>query len=336
MTNHSIIRQTCFAWVCALSIQAGFAQSPGTPVDVQGANVTNEEKERITRTILALRDEGKIIGHDEIKRQLENPEPELVSMPDPRTMALSTEEIAVHARKANLRVGYAYLCPRCEDWHVELAGGYAIAGDVVVTCEHVVNAQTKMREGYLVVMDHEGRVAGAAAILARSAAMDAAVVKVAGASFTPVPLNHNVAQGAAAHCFSNPLRQRDYFSSGIINRFYWNNKYNGGDRESVDALQHLRADFSTHWAPGSSGSPLLDQAGNVIAHVSTISSLDRGKDKPTLLTMRTGIPARSVERLVETMSNPAEIQRLAKSDAPRADKAAAAKEDDTPEGEDGD
>jgi len=336
MKNLLFSLSACFAWICALSIQTAFAQSPDTPVEVQGANVTEDEKEQITRVVMQLRDDGKIIGHEEIKRQLQNPKPELVTLPSPRTMKLATEELAVQARMTNLRVGYAYLCPRCDDWHVTFAGGYAIAEDVIVTCEHVVNTQTKMREGYLMAMDHAGGVAAATAILAGSAAMDAAVVKVTGAKFTPTPLNHNIAQGAAAYCYSNPLRQRGYFSTGIINRFYWNNKYNGEDQCSLDALRHLRADFSTQWAPGSSGSPLLDQAGNVIAHVSTIASLGRGKDKPALLTMRTGIPAQSVARLVEAMSDPAEISRLAILDAPKEQKAAATKEDDDPDKEDGD
>ena len=37
---------------------------------------------------------------------------------------------------------------------------------------------------------------------------------------------------------------------------------------------HLRVNVSTDWAPGSSGSAVLDQCGNVIGHVSTISHCD--------------------------------------------------------------
>lgn len=333
---HSHIRRAGTAWICALCIHTGFAQSPGTPIDIQGAAVTGEERQRLVDEVLRLRDEGKIVSHEEIMRQLDEPEPEPVSLPAPSTKVLPTAGIAARARAANLRVGYVYLCQRCDEWHLNLAGGYAITEDVIVTCEHLVNTSRSMREGYLVAMDQDGRVAAAVAILARSAAMDTAVVKMAGAKFTPVPLNRNVTQGDPAYCFSHPLRQRGYFSAGIINRFYWNSKYNGEDRESIDALRHLRADFSNDWAPGSSGSPLLDRAGNVVAHVSTISTLSRGRNSPVLLTVRTGIPAQSVERLVEVMRDPDEIKRLALLDASPEEAAATGgdgepKDDEEPE-----
>ena len=315
MKNHTHARLALIAWLCSLPIPAAVAQSPGTPVEVQSANATKEEQQVIVDAVLRLRDEGKIIDRDEIGRQLENPKPETIELTTRQTKALSSEELAVLARATSLRVGYVYLCPRCDDWHVNLAGGYAVTDDIIVTCDHVVETQTRMREGYLVAMDHDGRVAAASAILARSKAMDAAVVKVTGAKFTPMALNHDVAQGAPAFCFSHPLRQRGYFSTGIVNRFYWNGKYKGEDRGTLDALRHLRVDFSNEWAPGSSGAPLLDQAGNVIGHVSTIASLGRGKTSPPLLTMRTGIPAQSVERLIAAMEDPDEIKRLAMLDA---------------------
>lgn len=302
---------TCAAWICALSLHAAFAQSPGTSVDIQTSAATPQEKQQIVKEVLRLRDDGKIISKDEIMRQLEDPKPEPVRLLEPRTEDLTTAEIVSRARAANLRVGYVYLCPRCDDWHVNLAGGYAISEDVIVTCGHVVNTRTKMREGYLVALDEQGRVAGAEAILAWNADMDVAIVKVSGAKFTPVALNRNVTQGDPAYCFSHPLNQRGYFSTGNISRFYWNNSYAGEDKESMDALLHLRADFSNQWAPGSSGSPLLDRAGNVIAHVSTISGLGRGKNQPPLLTLGTGIPAQCVQRLVDAIQDPDEIKRLA-------------------------
>ena len=311
MERHNRTRMAALGWFILFSISTAIAQSTGTPVEIQSANVIEEEKKSITDAVFRLRDEGKIIERNEIGGQLENPKPETVKLAPRRTGELSNEQLAVLARETSLRVGYVYLCPRCDDWHVELAGGYAVAQDIVVTCDHVVDSRKKMREGYLAVVGHDGRVAAASAVLARSKAMDAAVLKVAGTKVTPVALNRDVPQGAPAFCFSHPLSQRGYFSTGIVNRFYWNGKYQGEDRGTLDALRHLRADFSTEWAPGSSGAPLLDRAGNVIAHVSTIANLGRAKNSPPLLTMRTGIPAQSVERLIAAMKDPGEIKRLA-------------------------
>ena len=290
------------------------AQSEDTPIFLQGPASKKEAEQRVSKEIVRLRDEHKLLSKAEIEKQLLAPQPGVVPLQKPREEKLSSDQVAAWARGANLRVGYCYLCPNCDDWHVNLAGGYAIAEDVIVTCHHVLDSKTKMRDGHLVAMDLEGNVAAAVAVLASSKAMDVAVVKVAGAKFTPVPLNRDVPQGASSYCFSYPLSQQGYFSAGIVNRFYWTEGYRGEARESLDAKRHLRVDFSNDWAPGSSGSPLFDQAGNVVGHVSTISGLSGGKGKPTLITLHVGIPAGSVEALVRAMDDPEEILRIANAE----------------------
>lgn len=308
----------CLRWMilgilaCCLDLPA---QTIDTPIFEQGPSGKDKESKRVVSETMRLRKELPLITHDEIEKQLLQPKPEKVTLPIPRTTAMSTEHVAAAARVSSLRVGYCYQCPRCDEWHVLLAGGYAIAEDVIVTCDHVVATKTKMRKGYLMAIDHEGKVAGVTSILARSPAMDTAILRVAGTRFTPVPLNDDVGQGSSSHCFSQPLGQRGYFSTGIVNRFFWNEKYRDENKESIDALRHLRVNFSNDWAPGSSGAPLLDQAGNVIGHVSTIAGIGGKKGGATYLTLHTGIPARSVRSLVQTMADPAQIARLAKLDS---------------------
>ena len=290
------------------------AQSDDTPIFRQSPAAKKEAEQRVAKEIVRLRDEHNLISKAEVDKQLIAPQPEVIHLQKPREEKLSTDQVAAWARSANLRVGYCHLCPSCDHWHVNLAGGYAIAEDVIVTCHHVLDSKTKMREGYLVAMDLEGNVAGAVAVLASSKTMDVAVVKVAGAKFTPVPLNRDIRQGTSSFCFSYPLRQEGYFSAGIVNRFYWTEGYRGEPRDSLDAMRHLRVDFSNDWAPGSSGSPLFDQSGNVVGHVSTISGLSSGKGKPTLITLHIGIPAGSVEALVRAMDTPSEILRIANAE----------------------
>ena len=296
-----------------ISLGAPFlhAQTDDTPIFEQRGSAIKANVDKIIEEALRVREQVADISKKEIDEQLIHPVPEPVDLPAPRTQAMPPEEIATHARQSNLRVGYGYLCTKCDKWHLKLAGGYAIAADTIVTCDHVMVKKTKMRDSFLVVADHEGNVALATAVLARSAAMDAAIVKVAGAEFTPVPLNRDVTQGTPAYCFSYPLSQEGYFSAGIVNRFFRNKKYRDEDPKSIDALLHLRANFSTDWAPGSSGSPLFDSAGNVIGHVSTIAALSSGKNKSAMLTLHTGIPALAVRTLAENLDNPDEIQRVA-------------------------
>ncbi len=305
------------------------AQHPETPIFDQRGSAIQDARKAIIEKAVRLRGQVPAIDKQEIDRQLLAPAAEPIELPAPRTETMTPEEIAIHARRSNLRVGYCYLCMDCDDWHLSFAGGYAIAENVIVTCDHVMVNETEMRDGFLVVADSEGNVAIAVAVLARSAAMDAAIIKVAGAEFPPVPLNPSPKQGAAAFCFSYPLRQEGFFSAGIVNRFFWNDKYRGEDPDSLDALIHLRGNFSTDWAPGSSGSPLFDSAGNVIGHVSTIAGLSGRRNLPSLLTLRTGIPARAVQTLAENLKHPDEILRVATlgSDPPEADTAPEAPEE---------
>ncbi len=305
------------------------AQSVETPIYEQSASAIKESQEEIIQKALLVREKISAISKEEIDKQLLEPVPEPIKLAPAFTKELSSEEIAAHARKSNLRVGYCYKCKHCDHWHINLAGGYAIAPNVIATCDHVLATKTKMKDGFLVAFDYEGNIACAVAILAHSATMDVAIIKVAGASFTPVPLNSDVKQGSSSYCFSYPLSQQGYFSTGIVNRFFWNKKYQGEDKNSIDALCHLRVNFSNDWAPGSSGSPLFDDAGNVIGHVSTISSLGNKADQPSMITLHEGIPARNLQKLAATLKDPCEISRLANFKAEETPKL-----EETPKAED--
>jgi hypothetical protein len=306
------------------------AQSADTPIFEQTNSATKEGQKEIIKKAQLVREKTSAISKAEIEKQMLDPLPEPIKLPPALDKEMSSEDIAGHARKSNLRVGYCHKCMQCDDWHINLAGGYAIAPNVIVTCDHVVASKSKMRDGFLVACDQDGNVACAVAILARSATMDVAIVKVAGADFTPVPLNSDVKQGSDSYCFSYPLKQQGYFSAGIINRFFWDNTYQGENKDSIDAICHLRMNYSNDWAPGSSGSPLFDSAGNVSGHVSTISSIGSGAGKPAMITLHEGIPARCVQRLVATLQKPGEIKRLAKIKVPETKVSA---KQETPKGD---
>lgn len=169
-----------------------------------------------------------------------------------------------------------------------------------------------MREGYLVVIDAKDQIYPVKAINARSVKMDAAIVEVEGEGLQALPLQTDIKQGSAVYCFSDPMGQVGYFSDGIINRFFWLRSPKNSTEEtfSMHQLRFLRFHCSTDWAPGSSGSAVLDACGNAIGHVSEISSLSKEKGASAFVTLHTGIPARSVKALAEAMANPEDIAQL--------------------------
>ena len=302
------------------------AQAPDVPIESTEPLMLDEA---LLEKAKALREGGKLLTREKVTALLQSPVPAALTLPEPNVKPLAGREIAERARQGYLRLGWYYLCPRCDHWHLDLAGAYAISRDGAATCHHVIASEREMREGYLIAVDHAGTVLAVTGILAKSQTMDAAILHLEGGELSPLPLNDQVAPGDAAFCFSDPLGQLGYLSRGIVNRFYKNARTTAA-AGSLDELKSLRVNVSTDWAPGSSGAAVLDECGNAIGHVSTISPLaeddgkpapapagaKRGKAKPdqaapsrfngaTLITLHEAVPARSVMALVRTMNEAA-------------------------------
>lgn len=318
------------AWFA--QVFSALAQAPGIPIEHQR---TVTEKKMLEQA-KALREAGRLVKAETITAQLQKPIPAPINLVKPRTKHLRGSEVAEHARKGYVRTGWYYLCKNCSNWHIRVAGGYAVAKNAIVTCHHCVVADNTIKEGYYIAVDPEDNVLPVTAVLAKSQTMDAAILMVEGGKFTPLPLSDKVAPGDPAYCYSDPLGVDGYFSSGIVNRFYWR-PGKSGTPGTVDELKSLRVNVSTDWAPGSSGSAVLDDCGNVIGHVSTISAMsetpprvpvvtpapekpktpstgtDEKKEPPktvvprdrfngaTLITLHEAVPARGVIALANTM-----------------------------------
>lgn len=241
-----------------------YGQAPGVPIEV-------EEEWTGDKAILAraavLRESNKLVPQEQMVKWLAKPVPEPVTLPPARTTELKRPDIYETARLSRVRVGWYYKCEDCKAWHTDLAGGYPVTADgVIATCLHVAEPLPEVKEGFMIVVDTKGNVFPVTSVIAANKAMDSCLLRAAG-TFVPLPLNDQVRPGDAAYCLSDPLGYNGYFSEGMVNRFY-----RMPDEEGTpDEL--LRLNVSTDWAPGSSGSPVLDQCGNVIGHVSTIAAL---------------------------------------------------------------
>ena len=284
------------------------AQAPDVPIYRQGRH-ENRLDDAVQEEAKQLFAGTNAIKLDTVREQLKRSECRLL-LPTPRLAPLQTPEIYRLARRSHLRVGWSYICDKCDQWQVNLAGGYVLAGNgAVATCYHVARPPPDIKAGCLVAADEQGRVWPVTAILAANRYSDVCILQVQADGLVPLPLNTNVSPGDAAYCYSDPLDHRGYFSAGIVNRFY---RFPGrrpfGAPESA-AYAPTRLNVSTDWAPGSSGSAVLDSCGNIIGHVSTITSyLDEEEADPeasrpvgpTMIVFHEAVAAADVLRLVHS------------------------------------
>ena len=299
-----------------------FAQAPGVPIERDEA-LTDDAPLVANATL--LKDSGKLLSNKQIAAALKSPKPAPLVLPTPSAQRLEPRALAERARKALVRIGWFYLEKRSKQWHVNLADGYAISADgAVATCHHcVAPEEQEMREGYLIASDVSGNIFPVTAVLAQDKEMDAAIVRLEGGPFTPLALNDQTAPGDAVYVFSDPMSVVGYFTSGILNRFFWIDGGKSMDAASIEGARNLRMHVSTEWAPGSSGAAVLDVCGNAVGHVSVIDPLvsddplpeekpekhgDKSKkksppptDHSTLIILHEAVSARSVRMLAESM-----------------------------------
>lgn len=273
------------------------AQAPGVPIE---SPVPLAQNRALLDKLAALRETGRALDMTAVKAALQKPAPAVITLPPCRTTPLRPAEVWQTAQRSRLWVGWHFLCHKCDHWHVNLAGGYPVSADgAVVTCYHVAEPGAEIKEGRLVAVDGAGEVYPVTAVLALSRTMDACLLRVDGLKADPLPLNDQVRPGDAAFLLSSPLNVSGYFTDGMVNRFYWKTPRPGNDGD----LKQLRMHVSTDWAPGSSGSPLLDTCGNAISHVASIAHLGDGKNSDgkgvAHLTLHEAIPARSVRWLIQ-------------------------------------
>ena len=277
-----------------------------SPTSVSGRASALVEKVR------DLAAQSKIPSAETFLDMLRNPRPSPVELLPASTSPMCAGDLARRAASAHLRVGWVYRCTKCSNWHTNLAGGYAIAPDAVVTAYHVLeNSPQNMQPGtgYPVIVRGEDDILPIASVLAADRGPDTVILRIPSKDLAALPLADKIAVGDAVYCLSDPFGQRGIFTAGIVNCL------DGHAEGSGDKTAGRRLIVSTDWAPGSSGSAVLDSFGNAAGHVDTIQTFAsqknparEGKNPPDLpaavLTLHFAVPASSVRALLESAAPP--------------------------------
>ncbi len=320
------VRITLLVLFSTLSAQA---QSPGVPVYPEGRGA--RPMAALARSAKALRESGDLLSMEKVVEQSKRPTCQL-TLPMASTQKLTSRELWQRARQSHIRVGWLYLCKECDKWHLNLSGGYAITHDTVATCAHVTEPLEEMREGYLVAADEDENLLAITEILASNRALDTSIVRVKASNLTPVSFGQDVQPGDTVVCFSDPMGRRGFYSQGMVNRFVKRPFLRKREVEPADTGSTLTSsagaaskksrtpdsptwmEVSTDWAPGSSGSAVLDVYGNAVAHVSEIEPIledpspnakrAEAKARGTLMIFHDAITSGSVLNLIKPSAAP--------------------------------
>jgi thiol-disulfide isomerase/thioredoxin/S1-C subfamily serine protease len=224
--------------------------------DIQGVT------QRFADDLGQLNEDHQTVSPAELARQA-NAEPSYpVSAVAEPARTLDAETIYVQARPGVVVVGGVYKCTKCQRWHVRCASGFVVRRDgLIVTNLHTIDAFKKLDA--VGVMTAAGRVYPVLAVLAASRLNDLALLKVDAEDLPPLPIAKDVSVGAVAYCLSHPV-----MPGGMTNCFYTFSRgmVVGKFTLETDKGQSLKVlAVSNDYGSGSSGGPILNEHGAVVA-----------------------------------------------------------------------
>lgn len=151
-----------------------------------------------------------------------------------------------------------------------VASGYIIGEEgICVTNYHVIRnySNKKKHDVSLQIMTSDGKVYPVIEVLAASKEADLAILKVNtnGDLLVPLPLGDAAIVGDPVFVMSHPRKRLYYFTSGIVARNYM--------KPVTKGVKLPQMNITADYAAGSSGAPVVDNKGNLIATVSTTNSI---------------------------------------------------------------
>ena len=246
---------------------------------------------RLLQAAVRLHEDGKATPMATLREQLSRKTCRL-ALPPGADRPVASPDLYRRARDSVLMIGRLYKCDKCEHWHLGMAAGFVLtASGAVATNYHVVD---KADSAALVVMAGDGRVLPVREVLAADKVNDVAILQLDGQGPAPLPLGPEAPVGTAARVISHPERHFYMMTEGIVARYF--------TARAIDS-HGPRVAITAEYAKGSSGAPVFDDCGRVIALVESTHSIyydkdEDGKEQHLQMVLRQCIPVRCLRALV--------------------------------------
>ncbi|RME92188.1 MAG: serine protease [Verrucomicrobia bacterium] len=249
---------------------------------------------RMVREGRRLAEAKETVRLEDLKHQLESRRTARVKLAfeSAGAPARPVEQWLPSRRQGTVAVVNAYLCDRCGRWHAAAASGFFVSPDgLVATCRHVVEGA---EQGVLFVFTAAGRALPIEEVVAADADVDLALLKVPGDGHPALRLAEPPPTGAPVFVLSHPDDHFYVLTEGRVARHY-----RAMQRGFRPHMMAITADF----ALGSSGGPVFDAAGRVVALAASTDSVyyheTRRVQRDLQMVFKQCIPAVSLRRLAE-------------------------------------
>lgn len=220
-------------------------------------------KQSIERHGTTMLNDESATPNDTFQEQLQRTHAQ-VTLPDSQALLDNSDAIYDHASDGVIIVAGLYLCGRCDNYHAKCASGFLINEEgVAVTNHHVIKSDNNLT---LVAMTRDGQVFPVTEVLASNARDDVALIRLGGdGPFKPLPIARDAQVGQRVHTITHPDGRFYTYTSGEISRLFM--------EPHRDGPPVKRIQITAEYAKGSSGGPILNDQGQVVALVTTTESV---------------------------------------------------------------
>lgn len=252
----------------------------------------HEQLHKLTTTLIELDKSGLATDIGKLIEQLTRKRC-AVLLAEPKKAKVSPAKLYTRCKDSVVAVASLYDCRKCNKMHASVASGFIINADgVIATNYHVAD---KPDNKAFAVMTADGEIHPVKQILAADEDEDIAILKIDTVGLKPLAIVADEPVGSPVSVISNPSKNLFMMTQGHVSAYL-----KSTDNDEIDRM-YITADFGL----GSSGGPVLNRAGNVVAMVcSTIPIYSkpqgRRKTRYAQMVIKSCVTGKALRKIVTT------------------------------------